>query len=316
MGVPTAVFTETNLGTYLAVPASPDITADDFKREVEMAHLNCFPEFGTIRVKAVMVTQKLQRYHLSGSLPLKFAFLGSNVNWFLQAHVILSNVPTRVESRRHNGAEVCNLNSAANVITDSLEVAGASYEKRTKCKRKIKIGGFLKISTALCFRRKWKRKNVKKKPETRHPIRGRMQHCLVEKEMCEFATGAEVNLSNKSDSNVIGEATSETISVSGIINKYFSDYGEVASNPESLFTTARYRCRKQRTGCEYRSGVVKSHVSPSSERHKTPNIGKGLLVASASWGLTPCNRRSILSLYRQNHGESLFPEFSATEDSV
>ncbi|XP_057765459.1 uncharacterized protein LOC130986164 isoform X10 [Salvia miltiorrhiza] len=70
-GVPTAVFTETNLGTCLAVPASPDITADDFKREVERAHLNCFPEFGTIRVKAVMVTQKLQRYHLSGSLPLK-----------------------------------------------------------------------------------------------------------------------------------------------------------------------------------------------------------------------------------------------------
>ncbi|XP_057765457.1 uncharacterized protein LOC130986164 isoform X8 [Salvia miltiorrhiza] len=30
-GVPTAVFTETNLGTCLAVPASPDITADDFK---------------------------------------------------------------------------------------------------------------------------------------------------------------------------------------------------------------------------------------------------------------------------------------------
>ncbi|XP_057765453.1 uncharacterized protein LOC130986164 isoform X4 [Salvia miltiorrhiza] len=129
-GVPTAVFTETNLGTCLAVPASPDITADDFKREVERAHLNCFPEFGTIRVKAVMV----------------ITYRG----------LCLS------KSLRHNGAEVCNLNSAADVITNLVELGSASPEKRTKCKRKIKVGRFLKISTALCFRRKWKRKNAKK----------------------------------------------------------------------------------------------------------------------------------------------------------
>ncbi|XP_057765451.1 uncharacterized protein LOC130986164 isoform X2 [Salvia miltiorrhiza] len=175
-GVPTAVFTETNLGTCLAVPASPDITADDFKigctiSRSRFTHIYiCESLNGRGGKGASQLFPRIRNYqgqssdgyHLSGSLPLKYAFLGSNVTWFLQTHVILSNVPTHVESLRHNGAEVCNLNSAADVITNLVELGSASPEKRTKCKRKIKVGRFLKISTALCFRRKWKRKNAKK----------------------------------------------------------------------------------------------------------------------------------------------------------
>ncbi|XP_042007825.1 uncharacterized protein LOC121756359 isoform X3 [Salvia splendens] len=219
--VPKAVFTETNLGTRLAVSISPDITADDFRRVVERAHLNCFPDFGAISVKAVMVMRKLHLYHLSGSLPLKYAFLDSNATWFLQTDVIFSNVPTRVESSNHNEAEVHKRSSAATAITDSVELGGASFETKLKCKRKkAKIRRFtylgasmLKISAAWCFRRKKKRKNVKKIPKTRHHRRGRTQQSLVEKELfCEFATGAGVNLGKKADSNVIAEATSETVS--------------------------------------------------------------------------------------------------------
>ncbi|KAL1556172.1 hypothetical protein AAHA92_11827 [Salvia divinorum] len=219
--VPKAVFTDTNLGTRLAVSVSPYITADDFKREVERAHLNCFPKFGTIMVKAVMVTRKLQRYHLSGSLPLKYAFLDSNATWFLQTDIILSNVPTRVESSKHNEAEVHKRSSAVTVLTDSVEPGGSSFENKTKCKRKkVKVRRFtylgpsmLKVSAASCFRRKKKRKNVKKIPKMRHHSQGSTQHSLVEKELlCEYATRAEVNLCKKANSNVIAEATSETVS--------------------------------------------------------------------------------------------------------
>lgn len=283
------------------------------------------------------MTRKLQCYHLSESLPLKYAFLGSNVTWFLQTHVILSDVchvSTREESPKHNEAEVGNLDSGANVVTDSVELGVSSSEKRTKCKRKkVKVRRFpylkaslLKISTASSFHRKRKRKNVKKKPKTGCPRRGRMQRSLAEKEMlCQFATGAEVNLSKMSDSNVTeeaaGEMVSEPASVSGIIKKYFSDYDEVASSPELPFTTVRYKRRKQLsrgTGCEYPSmlqcDVVMSpvtvrtppHVSQDArvviasprEKLKMPEVGKRLLLALNSLGLTPSSRRPILSLCR------------------
>ncbi|XP_042008566.1 uncharacterized protein LOC121757132 isoform X3 [Salvia splendens] len=218
--VPKALFTETNLGTRLAVSISPDITADDFKRVVERAHLQLLPGIQNYQCVFV-VTRKLHLYHLLGSLPLKYAFLDSNATWFLQTDVTLSNVPTRVESLKRNEAEVHKCSSAATVITDSVELGGASFERITKCKRKkAKIRRFmylgasmLKISAAWCFRRKKKRKNVKKIPKTRHHGRACAQQSLVEKELfCEFATGAEVNLGKKADSNVIAEACSETFS--------------------------------------------------------------------------------------------------------
>ncbi|XP_042008564.1 uncharacterized protein LOC121757132 isoform X2 [Salvia splendens] len=292
------------------------------------------------------VTRKLHLYHLLGSLPLKYAFLDSNATWFLQTDVTLSNVPTRVESLKRNEAEVHKCSSAATVITDSVELGGASFERITKCKRKkAKIRRFmylgasmLKISAAWCFRRKKKRKNVKKIPKTRHHGRACAQQSLVEKELfCEFATGAEVNLGKKADSNVIAEACSETFSepasVSGIIKKYFSDYDEVASSPESMFTTSRYIHRKplnRSNRCESHNNQMKSpvtvHVPPQTvhipppqvsrvempgsgalrNKHKRPDIGKHLVLASGSLGLSPSNQHSILSLCRYNDEELPF----------
>ncbi|KAL3643728.1 hypothetical protein CASFOL_014543 [Castilleja foliolosa] len=82
------VFVETNLGTRLAaVPGSPDITAKEFKRELERTHLSCFPEIGRIKVNALKVKKRSRFYHLSESLPLKYAFLDSNATWFLQMDV-------------------------------------------------------------------------------------------------------------------------------------------------------------------------------------------------------------------------------------
>ncbi|XP_047975353.1 uncharacterized protein LOC125217840 isoform X2 [Salvia hispanica] len=301
------------------------------------------------------VTRKLHLYHLSGSLPLKYAFPDSNSTWFLQTDVILLNVPTRVDSSKHNEAEVHRRSSAATVITDSVELGGVSFEKKTNCKRKkAKIRRFtylgasvLKISSAWCFRRKKKRKNVKKIPKTRHHRRGHTPQSLVEKELLrEFATGGEVNLRKKVDSNVIAEATSETVSepasVSGIIRKYFSDYDEVASGPESMFTTYQYIHRKplnRSNRCEYHKNLMKSpatvHVPPQTvhippphvsrvempgsgalrNKHKRPDIGKRLVLASGSLGLSPSNQRSILSLCRYNDEELSFQEFPATKQT-
>lgn len=234
--------------------------------------------------------QRLHCYHLSGTLPLKFAFLGSNLTWFLQTRVILSNVPTHVKSLKHDEAKVQNLNSAANEITGSVELGSSTRsfsEKRTNCKRKeVKVHRFpyLKISTASCFVRKRKRKNAKKKRPK------------IEKEMlCRFASEAEVDWSKESSSKA--EATA---SVSGIIKKYFSDYDEVASSPYFPFTPMQ--CTNSK----------KPSFEASRGNHKNPEVGERLLHASNSLRLAPGNRKSVLSLCHYNYGESPLHKFKAT----
>nr|XP_023874005.1 uncharacterized protein LOC111986569 isoform X2 [Quercus suber] len=48
------IFTETNLGTRIAMAVPPDITARDFKREAERVHFNCFPKSGEIMIQGLM----------------------------------------------------------------------------------------------------------------------------------------------------------------------------------------------------------------------------------------------------------------------
>ncbi|XP_065875177.1 uncharacterized protein [Euphorbia lathyris] len=48
------VFTDTNIDTHIAMPVSPDITATDFKRELERRHLSFFPALGEIEAHEVM----------------------------------------------------------------------------------------------------------------------------------------------------------------------------------------------------------------------------------------------------------------------
>ncbi|KAL0399115.1 UNVERIFIED_CONTAM: hypothetical protein Sradi_2254800 [Sesamum radiatum] len=334
--VPIPVFVETNLGTRLAVPVSPDITVQELKRELERAHLSCFPEFGSIRVNALMVQRESHCYHLSESLPLKFAFLGSNGTWFLQMDVHSLSIPHQI----------------ANAVTDSAERGGFMMcmdKKRTKRKRKkVKIHRFpylkavvLRVPAVVCLlKRKNKRKNVKRKQKVGCPGQGPIQQPLSEKErLGQFASIAEVNWSKKYDSDVIADALSETfsesVSVSGIIKKYFSDYDEVASSSGFPSTTVcnRYKerltNRADRKTLNIRSGImspVTCHIPPqvsqdvplekpsseaSREKLREPEVGKRLLLASDSLGLTPSNQQPALSLCRYSDGKSPFRKNSA-----
>ncbi|XVF77068.1 hypothetical protein PTKIN_Ptkin14bG0010100 [Pterospermum kingtungense] len=79
-----AVFTDTNLGTHLAMATSPDTTVGDFQRELERSHCSCFPKLGEIKVYGVMVKRKSCFYHLPSSMPIKYAFQHQKGAWFLQ----------------------------------------------------------------------------------------------------------------------------------------------------------------------------------------------------------------------------------------
>ncbi|KAJ0046081.1 hypothetical protein Pint_03845 [Pistacia integerrima] len=60
------VFTDTNLGTHIAMAVSPDITTGDFKRELAKTHFSCFPKIGEIEVYGLMV------HPLFGEAEVKF----------------------------------------------------------------------------------------------------------------------------------------------------------------------------------------------------------------------------------------------------
>lgn len=115
----------------------------------------------------------------------------------------------------------------------------------------------------------------------------------------------EVNWTRKGDTNVISEAISitfsEAASVSGIIEKYFSDYDEVASS----------RSRLNR-GIECKKMNMQSPQEASRKKHVKPEVGNRLLLASESLGLSPSNQWSLLSFCRYSDRKSLFHNSTAT----
>ncbi|KAL3851128.1 hypothetical protein ACJIZ3_013010 [Penstemon smallii] len=259
------VFIDTNLGTRIVVPVSPDITAKEFKRELENVHLNCFPEVGNIRVNGLMVKKKSCYYHLSESFPLKYAFQSSNDNWFLQCEVYTQSI---------DGTEVLNCNSAYDV-SDSVKyenISSCINKSGIECKRKK--SKMLSFFAVVCLsKRKKKRKRVKPK----------------------YKTGTEVNWSlQKLDSRSVEETSSETlsesISVSGIIKKYFSDYDDVAS-PQSGYKSSNVWLKKPNS-----EALI--------EKRKKPEVGKRFLVACNNLGLTPTNQRPEVSVCKLSNGRS------------
>ncbi|KAL6529434.1 hypothetical protein OROGR_015057 [Orobanche gracilis] len=247
------VFVKTNLGTRLAaVPISPDITANEFKRELERTHLNCFPELGRIRVNSLMVKQKSCFYHLSESLPLKYAFPDSSEGtWFLQM----------------DAQSQCAPNPANNISVELRDSLIHTDKKRTKHKRKrVGIWSFSFLKAALLRTPEEERRRKKRKGNRKRR--------------------AEINQTKMdvtADSR--NETLSESVSISGIINKYFSDYDEVASN---TFGTARSRheCKK----------YLNRRRRSSEYKYAKPEVGNRLLLASDNLGLSPSNQQPALSL--------------------
>ncbi|MED6220572.1 hypothetical protein PIB30_046039 [Stylosanthes scabra] len=81
------VFVDTNLGTRIAFNACPHVTAASLKREFVRVHLRCLPDTGEIQVNGLMVKRKSCFYHLPDSLPIKYAFPKMRRTWFLHMDI-------------------------------------------------------------------------------------------------------------------------------------------------------------------------------------------------------------------------------------
>ncbi|XP_019196434.1 PREDICTED: uncharacterized protein LOC109190414 isoform X2 [Ipomoea nil] len=304
------IFTETDLGTRLAVPISPDATAREFKRVFERAHLNCFPKLGDIKVNGLMVQRKSFFYHLSDTLPLRYAFQYLKGNWFLRVKVCHSSVPDKLGAPVREKIKDCStdVNGGAG-SKEPKNFLSSTIKIKSKCRRrKIKrFAGFgislLGIRRRLYFseRQKIKKKRVKDK------------------------SSKEGNYSRAVESH--HETLSESMSVSGIIRKYFScyddfcGYDEVNSGSGFSYSTVRGEQKEKRIvrtdDCRMNFGVctpppfraktpskmlnvllTNESVSVPSRKVKKAEVGKRLLTAANNLGLNSSNRSPGVSLTR------------------
>ncbi|KAK9269781.1 hypothetical protein L1049_001559 [Liquidambar formosana] len=240
------VFTDTNMGTHIAMAVSPDITSGDFKKELETEHFNCFQRLGEIRVYCLMVKQKSCFYHLPESVPIKHAFQGWKGTWFLHAEASplttsdrpgLSECVAEFRDQISNGSKFIGSLEANNCMksTDKKKT------KRKGKKRRIKRSHCLKavlqglLVTVYLSKKKKNGKRVKKKYFTEYRANGNEKGCLGGNEEAPgvttevrshcFASGNEVESRKEWNSVPLVEApsemSSEVISVTGIIKDTF-----------------------------------------------------------------------------------------------
>ncbi|EEF46071.1 hypothetical protein RCOM_1189860 [Ricinus communis] len=133
------VFIDTNIGTHIAASVSPDITAADFKRELEREHLSFFPTLGEIKAHVLMVRRKSCFYHLTESLPIKYAFQGLKGTWFLHVKVQPSSNVDKPGSSHDVAARSDNHFSDGSIVTPSA----TNTKKNNKHKYKQKIRDLL-----------------------------------------------------------------------------------------------------------------------------------------------------------------------------
>ncbi|KAK6229879.1 hypothetical protein QQP08_021182 [Theobroma cacao] len=115
-----AVFTDTNLGTHLAMAVSPDTTVGDFQRELERTHCSCFPKLGKIEVYALTVKRKSCFYHLPLSMPIKYAFHHQEGTWFLHIEARTLKASNGPCLSNFAAAEVGDHKCDGNHLTNSL----------------------------------------------------------------------------------------------------------------------------------------------------------------------------------------------------
>ncbi|XP_009770336.1 uncharacterized protein LOC107822478 isoform X4 [Nicotiana tabacum] len=241
-------FADTNLGTRIVVAVSPHTTANGFKRELERAHLNCFPQLGQIKADAVMVKRNSCFYRLPETLPLKHVFQHLKGIRSLHVEVCQYGILYQLGSSEYVDDQI--LDQHDDVISTisghtkiRTSMTGTKFEK-LKCRRKMKkMKRFACLKSALLdvlriahlTKMKKKKRNKARKRYKFNCLEGPDEHVVVSKASfalptycCEGRGDTEQSFCPATESHC--EDLSETVSVSGIIRKYFSSHDEVNSS--------------------------------------------------------------------------------------
>ncbi|CAL0301545.1 unnamed protein product [Lupinus luteus] len=320
--VQVVVFAETNLDTRIAFNTPLDITASAFKRDFERVHFTCLPNIGEIQVNGLMVKRKSCFYYLPDSLPLKYAFPGTRRTWFLHVEV------------RH----LKNPCPSPQVVEKRLEpqdLTTCNNEDKARCNNEEKkTRGFQ--SPAILFEEhgttnhlistKENMENENSHENYMQNAANKSQHVMHPPEnKCENAA----ELSTKS----MQVSPSEAISVTGIINKYFTgsngvdsfnspSVSEVTSKVDNSEVEVQSKAKSRSFSKKQTHSLPKiSFKTPpqvlhapsdvnlvsNNSRDKTgrSKVGKRLLVASRSLGASASKNSPTLSFVRYKDGKVL-----------
>ncbi|XP_077215354.1 uncharacterized protein LOC143849932 [Tasmannia lanceolata] len=208
------VFIDSSLGTHIAMPLSPDITAADFKRKLAREHYLCFPYIGEIRIRALMVKRKLCFYHLADSMPVINAFKGLKGTWFLHMDATcvehMQCQPTATGKHCLSGFKV--VVPKSNITQDES----------------LSINPNDKI---LSYGHSFKSKTCGSEGKIFFSPSQKDEGASTQEQFGHFGSKKETIRKEETSSHSMNGApsasSSEIISVAGIITKYFSKFNEV-----------------------------------------------------------------------------------------
>ncbi|WJX23902.1 hypothetical protein P8452_13079 [Trifolium repens] len=241
-----AVFADTNLGTSVAFNAPSHITAGELKRDFEKVHFTCLPDIGEIQVDGLMVRRKSCFYYLPDSLLMKYVFPKMRETWFLHVEVrplkcfrvpcllrdaaivskpqdlMTDDCPNKKrcnnEENREEGLHSCaNLSEENDAINHILEEKRNSYENDQQL-------------SASEMPERYSCGFGDKPTSTASKIGCAMPENKVEN---------QVELCTNSMQESPSKMSTQVISVSGIINKYFTGYNGIDSSSSNSGVTSR-----------------------------------------------------------------------------
>lgn len=330
------VFAHTNLGTRIAFNAPHDITASAFKRDFERVHFTCLPDTGEIQVNGLMVKRKSCFYYLPDSLPIKYAFPGMRRTWFLHVEV------------RHLKS-LCNLPQVLEKYLEPKELMTCNNEDKAKCNsEEKKMEGFHPPAYLLEDHEITNHHNLKKqkmekgdshKNYVQNAAGGTPEGCsykfddkptgTTNKSQCVMPENKVENLVELSAKSMQG-CPSEVISVTSIINKYFSGFNGIDNfnSPSSSDVTSRVvhseievQSKTRRSSFSKRQIDSLPKLTPTKPPHVPLHVdlvsknsgdksgrckvGKRLLVASRSLGASIAKKSPTLSFSRYKDGKLL-----------
>ncbi|OIS97795.1 PREDICTED: uncharacterized protein LOC109233159 isoform X2 [Nicotiana attenuata] len=256
------VFVDTNLGTRIVVVVSPHTTANGFKRELERAHLNCFPQLGQIKADAVMVKRNSCFYRLPETFPLKHVFQHLKGIRSLHVEVCQYGILYQLGSSEYVDDQILDqhddfISTSSGHTKTRTSMTGTKFEK-LKCRRKMKKMKFACLKSALLdvlriahlTKMKKKKRNKARKRYKFNCLEGPDEPLVVSKASfalptycCEGRGDKEQSFCPAAESHC--EDLSEAVSVSGIIKKYFSSHDEVNSSLRYSYEGAHTLQREQ-----------------------------------------------------------------------
>ncbi|KAK7303868.1 hypothetical protein RJT34_14785 [Clitoria ternatea] len=331
-----AVFADTNLGTRIAFNAPLDITPSALKRDFEKVHFSCLPDIGEIQVNGLMVKRKSCFYYLPDSLPIKYVFPAMRGTWFLHMevkHLKCLHIPclpcNAVAVSKHKNLTTSNkarCNSGEKGI-ERFEVQPCAYLMEEN-------------ETANHVLKKQKDKGNSHENYEQNESTG-----IPESYSCRFGDGKPTDSTKKSQyvmpenkvENLVelhtdsmqvslSKMSTQVISVTGIIHKYFSGVNEIdnLSSSSNADVTSRAVCSEievhsntREHSCSKRPSNSLPKFTPkmspdvlhaplhvdllskkSGGKNRRSKVGKRLLVASKSLGVSITKFSPTLSFCR------------------